>query len=263
MGQNFMVSREISNEIVARSELRQGEIVLEIGPGLGALTNQMRETGAQIYAVEKDQGLASFLRKQYEGDEQVTVVEADILDWDLRKLPGTPENRKVVANLPYGEAIPILFKLLEPPTLFRNIHIMVQKEVADRMTARPGTSEYGLLTVHLALVAIVERVLELPPAAFYPPPAVISQVVRITPVEHPPYDPGSKKIFEILLKAAFGRRRKILRNALAGTPYGPQLIEQALSMANIEGRRRGETLSLEEFCRLSRELEKLYARERE
>jgi len=255
MGQNFLVNEDYLKAIVARAVIREGDRVLEIGPGLGALTWQLVHAGAQVTAVEKDRGLAAFLREQYETHPQVTVVESDILDWDLSQLEGPGQDPwRVVANLPYNVAIPILFHLLERPLGFRDLHLMVQREVAERMMAAPNTEPYGVLSVTLQLVATVSEVLEVPPAAFYPAQKVQSTVVRVVPLEEPRCAVGSQAMMERVVKAAFGRRRNILRNALLGSGFSPEVADGAFLAAAVDGKRRGETLSVDDFCALSRAL---------
>jgi len=253
MGQNFLISDAVLRQIVTRADLRPEHLVLEIGPGLGALTRQLIATGATVIALEKDRGFAAYLRTQFEGNAQVTVVEADALEWDFEQLPGEADTRRVVANLPYNIAIPILFRLLEK-SRFRDLHLMVQRDVAERMAAAPDTAAYGALTVNLALLAEVAPVLEVPPEAFYPVPKVHSAVVRVVPRAQMPFDPGDVATFHQVVKAAFGERRKTLRNALSRIGLGREQLVAAFQEAGIDEMRRGETLSLEEFCHLSRVL---------
>lgn len=249
MGQNFLTSETTLREIVRVAGVGPERWVLEIGPGLGALTGFLLEAGAQVVALEMDRGLAAHLQKFFAGQPRATIIQTDALEWDYA---GLPEGQgQVVANLPYNVAIPLLFRLLEHGTRFSSLHIMVQKEVADRMRAAPDTEAYGGLTVQLAMLADVSEVLEVPSAAFYPAPNVQSSVVKIVPRAQPPFDPGNPKVFDRLVKAAFGERRKTLRNAV-GVLFGRELAGRALEEAQVNPMRRGETLSLEEFCRLSR-----------
>lgn len=251
MGQNFLTSVDILKQIVARAGVSTERWVLEVGPGLGALTGYLAATGAQVIALEKDRGLAEHLTHFFGQHPNVTIVQTDALEWDPQ---GLPEGKgQVVANLPYNVAIPILFYLLQHKERFADLHLMVQKEVAERMAAAPDTDEYGALSVNLQLLADVETVLEVPPDAFYPPPKVTSSVVRVTPLTGPRFETGSLKVFERTVKAAFGERRKTLRNALKAL-FPKETVERALVEAALDGQRRGETLSLSEFCHLSRSL---------
>jgi 16S rRNA (adenine1518-N6/adenine1519-N6)-dimethyltransferase len=264
LGQNFLMSEGVLDAIVALALVRPGDRVLEIGPGLGALTARLVRAGARVVALEKDRGLAPFLAQVYAGHPQVTIIEGDALEWDLDQLdalwgrcPADPEGElstgrwRVVANLPYNVAIPILFRLLEPRTRFADLHVMVQKEVALRMAAEPDTSDYGILSISLGLTTQVFPVLDVPPASFYPAPKVQSAVVQIVPRQILRDDPGVERLFQRVVRAAFGERRKTLRNALMRA-FDRQRVDLALDAALIDGGRRGETLSIEEFCRLSR-----------
>lgn len=251
MGQNFLTSVDILQQLVARAGVSAERWVLEVGPGLGALTSHLAATGARVIALEKDRGLAAHLTHFFEHHPNVTIVQTDALEWNLQELP--EGQGQVVANLPYNVAIPILFHLLQRKERFADLHLMVQKEVAERMAAAPDTDEYGALSVNLQLLADVETVLEVPPGAFYPPPKVTSSVVRVTPLPGPRFEVGSLKVFDRMVKASFGERRKTLRNALKAL-FPKETVERALTEAALEGQRRGETLSLSEFCRLSRSL---------
>lgn len=251
MGQNFLTSPEILQNIVTQAGVRPDRWVLEVGPGLGALTSRLAATGATVIALEKDRGLAEHLTRFFERHPQVKIVQTDALEWDWQ---GLPEGKgQVVANLPYNVAIPILFHLLERKQHFADLHLMVQKEVAERMAAAPDTEEYGALSVNLQLLADVQTVLEVPPGAFFPPPKVTSSVVRVVPLPAPRFETGSLKVFERTVKAAFGERRKTLRNALKAL-FPKETVDRALAAAALDGQRRGETLSLAEFCTLSRSL---------
>ncbi len=252
MGQNFLVQQEVARQIVAAAGVPSGQNVLEVGPGLGALTWALREAGARVVAVEKDRGLAAFLANQYQADPGVRVVESDILRWDLESLGAEGGDWMAIANLPYNVAVPILFRLLEAPVAFRALYVMLQREVAERMAARAGDPTYGVLSIRLALAARVESVLEVAPDAFYPSPKVRSMVVKVTPGAAQEYDTGPRDTFDRLVKAAFGKRRKMLRNALAAASLELDLVDAILARAGIDGRRRGETLTIDEFCRLNR-----------
>ncbi len=254
MGQNFLVRGETARDIVAGAGIEAGQHVLEVGPGLGALTWALRQAGAEVVAVEKDRGLAAFLAEQYRDDPGVQVVQADILEWDLQGLTELADDWLVVANLPYNVALPILFRLLDSPLRPRALHLMVQREVGERMLARAGTSAYGVLTLRLGLLATVTPLVHVPPEAFYPSPKVHSMVVKVVPRSTPPCDTGPLDALHRLVKAAFASRRKTLRNALTAASFPGDTVDRALATAGIDGNRRGETLTLEEYCRLNRAL---------
>lgn len=256
MGQNFLIDPGILHGIAETAGVAPGQVVLEVGPGLGALTRVLLDAGADVWALEKDRGFAAHLTKVFAGEPHIQVIEGDALLWDGLELPPGPV--RVIANLPYNVAIPILFRLLELRP-FQDFHIMVQKEVAERMQARPGQSAYGVLTVQLGMKVRAETVLEVPPRSFYPVPKVSSSVVRLVPLEAPPADPGNPRIFTRTVRAAFAERRKMLHNALLAGAFSREVVDRALATTGIEGRRRGETLSLVEFCALARALHVLTA----
>lgn len=251
MGQNFLVSEQVLEDIVRAAGVGSERWVLEVGPGLGALTAYLRQAGATVVALEKDRGLAAHLEKVFSDDPLVSIIQTDALEFDLTQLPAGPA--QVVANLPYNVAIPILFHLLSLGTRWESLHLMVQKEVAERMWAQADTEAYGALSINLQLLANVSEVLEVPRGAFFPAPKVTSTVVKIVPREKPPFDPGDRRIFDRMIKAAFGERRKTLRNALSSL-FPKAGVELALEQTGINGMRRGETLNIEEFCRLSHAL---------
>ena len=255
-GQHFLESTW-AGKVVGAVAPRASEVLLEIGPGRGAITHLLSATAAHVIAFEIDRDLAAALREAVQPN--VVVVEGDFLDVnaaavreELRRvgvLPTAP--LRVVGNLPYNVASPILFKLLELVDGGLRISeavVMLQREVADRLTAKPGTKEYGVLSVLIRHRAEVERVLVLPPGAFRPPPKVRSAVVRL--VFHAPWPaPGRPEIFEALTKAVFTRRRKTLANALLA--YRSEGIEEALHRAGLDGRRRPETLAIAELVALA------------
>ena len=230
------------------------DVFLEIGPGRGALTRPLAARVERLVAVEIDRDLAATLRGVM--PPNVKIVQGDFLDVDLANLLDSEGGAvRVVGNLPYNVSSPILFKLLDASgygRALRDATLMLQKEVADRLAARPGTGDYGALAIQVALVADVERLLALPPGAFRPPPKVRSAVVRLT--FHPPsVEVGDTAIFERLVRGLFLQRRKTVLNALkpvadAMDRSSPKLLERA----GIEPSRRPETLTLQDLARLSR-----------
>src|SRR5262245_31111290 len=229
------------------------DVFLEIGPGRGALTRPLAARVERLVAVEIDRDLAAALPAQLPSN--VRIVQGDFLDVDLAGLLESDGAVRVVGNLPYNVSSPILFRLLDASgygTKIRDATLMLQKEVADRLVAKPGTSDYGVLAIQVALVANVERLLSLPPGAFRPPPKVRSSVVRLT--FHPPaFDVGDRAIFERLVRGMFLQRRKTLLNALK--PVAQSLGTSSTSVlerAGIAPGRRPETLTLDDLARLSR-----------
>lgn len=250
LGQNFLIDAAVVRGIVEAAELQEGDRVLEIGPGIGTLTQGLAESGAQVTAVELDKKLPAVLAETLKGYENVRIVQGDILKTDIRELMGdTPF--KVAANLPYYITTPILMALLEQRLPIRKIVTMVQKEVAERMIAPPGSKTYGALSVAVQYYTAPEIVLDVPPKSFIPAPEVDSVVIACKVRGEPPVAVRDEKLFFRVVKAAFGQRRKTLSNALKGAGFLKDEVQGALEKAGIEAARRGETLSLEEFAQLA------------
>ena len=260
-GQNFLVDGNTLAKIVAAGELGPGGAALEIGAGLGVLTSALAdavtETG-RVISVEVDTDLLPALAETVGDKPQVEVVTADALglDWPAfleEHFPGgiTPA---VVANIPYNITSPLLTTLLEQHGRFSRIVLLVQKEVAARLGAKAGTPDYGSLSVFVQYHAKVETIGIVSRRVFFPPPDVDSAIVRLTPHETPPVAVDSEARLFAVVRAAFGQRRKALLNALSGDPalgWSREQAAEALMAAQIDGGRRGETLTLAEFARLS------------
>lgn len=250
LGQNFLIREDIVNGIVAAAALQPGDAVLEIGPGIGTLTQGLAAAGAQVTAVEIDRKLLPVLDKTLAGYDNVRVLHADILKVDIsQEMQG--QAFKVVANLPYYITTPIIMGLLEQKLPISVLVTMVQKEVAERMVARPGTKDYGALSVAVQYYTQADIVFAVPPSSFMPPPAVDSAVIRCVVREKPPVEVNDEKLFFRIVKAAFSQRRKTLLNALKSSGAPAEQIKAALAKADIDGTRRGETLSIEEFGRIT------------
>ncbi|SEO46701.1 16S rRNA (adenine(1518)-N(6)/adenine(1519)-N(6))-dimethyltransferase RsmA [Propionispora vibrioides] len=247
LGQNFLIDEQVVQAIIQAANIQAGDAVLEIGPGIGTLTQGLAHSGAQVTAVEIDRQLVSVLAKTLEGCENVRIVHGDILRVNISQEMGT-ESYKVVANLPYYITTPIIMGLLEQRLPVELLVTMVQKEVAQRMVALPGTKDYGALSVAVQYYTEPEIMFIVPPRSFVPAPAVESAVIRCTVRTQPPVMVQSEKLFFQIVKAAFSQRRKTLFNALKTTGRPPEEIKEALLAAGIDGARRGETLSLEEFA---------------
>jgi 16S rRNA (adenine1518-N6/adenine1519-N6)-dimethyltransferase len=256
LGQSFLVAPGIARRIVEAAGVTAGDLVVEIGPGAGALTEVLLGRAGHLLAIEVDPRLHGLLLDRFGSPAHATWILGDALTYDYQaEVPRLAAGRRalVVANLPYAVATPILLRLLDCGRLFASLVVMLQREVADRLAAAPGTKAYGPLTLAVQLRAAARRLFTVPPAAFHPRPAVASAVVVLAPHGLPPVPPAQWPAVEIVVRAAFGRRRKMLRQALAGpgTGLAPAGAAAALGAAGIDGRRRGETLSLEEFHRLA------------
>lgn len=253
LGQNFLISPDVVQAIVEAAEVQEGDRILEIGPGIGTLTQGLLEAGAQVTAVELDKKLPDVLAETLAGYENFHLVRADILKTDIHALMGV-EPFKVVANLPYYITTPILMTLLERRLPMERIVTMVQKEVAERMIASPGSKAYGALSVAVQYYTEPHIECLVPAQAFFPPPEVESAVIVGRILSQPPVPTKDEAAFFRVVRAAFGQRRKTLRKALTATGKDKQEIVRALQMANIDPARRGETLSLAEFARLAEAL---------
>ncbi len=257
-GQNFLIDPEILEKTVAAAEITEDDFVLEIGPGIGTLTQYLASHARKVVAVEIDRSLEPVLRDTLSGWDNVKVVFGDILKTDLTTLieeenAGRPV--KVAANLPYYITTPILMQLFESGAPLTSITVMVQKEVADRMAASPGTKDYGALSLAVQYRARPETACIASAGAFLPPPKVDSAVVHMSCYEKPPVETKDPKKLFALIHAAFAQRRKTLANALSGAPWlhlskeeANALIETAGFPANV----RGERLSLSDYARLAK-----------
>lgn len=249
LGQNFLIDEQVVNSIVDAADIKPGDAVLEIGPGIGTLTQGLAEAGANVTAVEIDRRLLEVLSKTLEGYDNVRVVHGDILRINVSETVGAPKY-KVVANLPYYITTPIIMGLLETRMPIDVLVTMVQKEVAQRMVAVPGTKDYGALSVAVQYYTKAEIMFIVKPDSFIPPPSVESAVIRCTVLDKPPVQ-VNEKIFFRVVKAAFSQRRKTLFNALKTTGVSAENVKIILEAAGIDGARRGETLSIEEFAILA------------
>ena len=250
LGQNFLIDADIVRGIVDAADIRPGERVLEIGPGIGTLTQGLAEAGAEVTAVELDKKLPAVLAKTLEGYENVRIVQGDILKVNIPEIMGS-EPFKVAANLPYYITTPIIMTLLERRLPISRLVTMVQKEVADRMVAEPGTKAYGALPVAVQYYTQPHVELDVAPRSFIPAPEVDSVVIVCHGREEPQVTVADEKLFFRVVRAAFGQRRKTLSNALKGAGFDKELIRTALPAAGIDGTRRGETLSLTEFAAIA------------
>ena len=247
LGQNFLIKRGIVDEIVKAADLQEGEPVLEIGPGIGTLTQGLAQSGANVTAIELDTRLLEVLDTTLAQYSNVTIVHGDVLKLDVPSIMNN-EPFKVVANLPYYITTPIIMSLLESRLPIERLVVMVQKEVALRMVAKPGTKDYGALSVAVQYYTKPDIVLDVPPKSFLPAPAVTSSVIRCVLRDKPPVDVVDEKLFFRVVKAGFAQRRKTFANTMKTTGLSKDRLEELLAKANIDGQRRGETFTLQEFA---------------
>lgn len=250
LGQNFLIDAGIVQGIVDAADIQPGDKVLEIGPGIGTLTQALCEAKADVTCVELDKRLPEILSHTLEAYDNVRIIQGDILKVNISEIMGSGPF-KVVANLPYYITTPIIMALLEKHLPITDIVVMVQKEVAQRMAANPGSKTYGALSVAVQYYTIPKIALYVPPRSFMPPPEVDSVVVNCKVRPQPAVDLIDEKMFFRVVKAAFGQRRKTLNNALKSMGVDKNTIADILTRAGIEASRRGETLTMEEFAAIS------------
>ncbi|MBS8266957.1 16S rRNA (adenine(1518)-N(6)/adenine(1519)-N(6))-dimethyltransferase RsmA [Mesobacillus boroniphilus] len=262
LGQNFLIDTNILNRIVDHAELTDHSGAIEIGPGIGALTEQLAKRAEKVVAFEIDQRLLPILEDTLSPYPNVKVIHSDVLKADVQAVMKQEfekqEDVMVVANLPYYVTTPILMKLLEERLPIRGIVCMLQKEVGDRISAKPGTKEYGSLSIAVQYYTKAETVMIVPKTVFMPQPNVDSAVIRLTLHDEPPVKVKDEKFFFHVTRSSFAQRRKtILNNLTSQLPDGKQKkesIQAALRQAGVEESRRGETLTIEEFAQLSNAL---------
>ncbi len=264
-GQNFLIDANILQKIVASAEITREDCVIEIGPGIGSLTQYLAESAGSVIAVEIDKKLIPILEETLGDYDNVTIINEDILKVDIRKLSeerngGRPV--KVVANLPYYITTPIIMGLFESHAPLQSMTVMVQKEVADRMQVGPGTKDYGALSLAVQYYAEPEIAMNVPPACFMPRPGVGSAVIRLTGRREKPVEVRDERLLFSVIRAAFNQRRKTLANALANAPVlagdggrhvtvAREKVYEALDQMQLSRTIRGEALTLDQFARLS------------
>ena len=256
-GQNFLIDTHVLEKIMDSAEITKEDCVLEIGPGIGTMTQYLAERAGHVVVVEIDKNLIPILEETLSAYDNVTIINNDILKVDINKLvdelnEGKPI--KVVANLPYYITTPIIMGLFESHVPIKSITIMVQKEVADRMQVGPGTKDYGALSLAVQYYAKPEIVANVPPNCFIPRPGVGSAVIRLTRYEEPPVEVADEKKMFALIRASFNQRRKTLVNGLSNAPelgLSKEAVLQSLEQLGLSPTVRGETLTLEQFASLS------------
>lgn len=255
-GQNFLIDSHVLDKIILAAGVTKEDVVLEIGPGIGTMTQYLAEAAKEVIAVEIDKMLIPILQDTLKDYDNITLVNDDILKVDIESLikdknGGRPV--KVVANLPYYITTPIIMGLFENHVPLENITVMVQKEVAQRMQAEPGTKDYGALSLAVQYYADTYIAANVPPNCFIPRPNVGSAVIRLTRWKEPPVSVQDEKFMFSIIRASFNQRRKTLQNSLVngGIDVTKEQIANALEQMGLSAGVRGETLSLEQFAKLS------------
>lgn len=250
LGQNFLIRPDVVEAIARAAELDEGTPVMEIGPGIGTLTQALARTGAEVTAFEIDSSLERVLMHTMEPYPNVHIVYEDVLKADLPHILGNREWH-AAANLPYYITTPILLYLIQSKLPISLFVFMMQKEVADRIMADPGSKAYGALTIAVQYYCTVEKVMDIPPTAFIPRPAVTSTVLKMRRRGQPAVTVKDESLFFNLVKMGFGQRRKVFANAMKMGGIPADLAGQILEKAGVDGKRRGETFSMEEYGRLA------------
>ena len=258
-GQNFLIDTHVLERIIEESGITKDDCILEIGPGIGTMTQYLAENAREVIAVEIDKALIPILQDTLKDYDNVTVINDDILKVDINKIVQEKNQGKaikVVANLPYYITTPIIMGLFESHVPLKSITIMVQKEVADRMQVGPGTKDYGALSLAVQYYAKPEIVANVPPNCFMPRPNVGSAVIRLTRYEEPPVEVKNEKFMFSLIRASFNQRRKTLVNGLqnGGLGLSKEKILEVLEKMGLSATIRGEALTLAQFAELSNRL---------
>jgi 16S rRNA (adenine1518-N6/adenine1519-N6)-dimethyltransferase len=260
-GQNFLIREDLAARIVEHSRLESDDVAVEIGPGAGALTPRLAARVRALIAIEKDAGLAQLLREEFADTPHLEVLEGDFLEQDLGAIARAHGVGRlmVVGNIPYNITTPILERLFEQRAVVRGAVLLVQREYADRLAAAAGTPEYGSLTLFARYHALLEPLMEIRAGAFWPRPEVDSMLVRFHLRERPPVEIPSEELLFRIIRGSFQMRRKQLANALEAALDQPaEKIGRLFRAAGIDPRRRGETLTLDEFAKLAREASDLH-----
>lgn len=262
-GQNFLIDPHVLDKIVDAAQITKDDFVLEIGPGIGTLTQYLCENARQVLAVEIDDKLIPILKETLQPYDNVEVLHGDILKQDIQQIADTYNDGKpikVVANLPYYITTPIIMELFESHVPLANVTVMVQKEVADRMKAEPGTKDYGALSLAVQYYAKPYIAAFVPPNCFMPRPNVGSAVIRLDCLTRVPVEVHNEKLMFRLIRASFNQRRKTLQNGIANSAelsFTKEQAARAIEQTGFDVRIRGEKLGLEEFARLADELERM------
>ncbi len=259
-GQNFLIDTHVLDRIIEESGITKDDCVLEVGPGIGTMTQYLCENAREVIAVEIDKALIPILEETLSEYDNVTVINDDILKVDVQKIVDEKNGGKpvkVVANLPYYITTPIIMGLFESHLPLKSITIMVQKEVADRMQVGPGTKDYGALSLAVQYYAKPEIVANVPPNCFMPRPNVGSAVIRLTKYEEPPVFVENEELMFSLIRATFNQRRKTLVNAIGNAPnlnISKEMVAEVLSEMGESATVRGETFTLEKFAEFSNKI---------
>ena len=251
LGQNFLIDDSVPRDIVAGAEVNSEDLVIEIGPGVGTLTAQLLKKAKKVVAIELDNDLIPILEQELGDNPNFTLIHNDSLKVDFNEVIGEEKSVKLVANLPYYVTTPIIVKLLKDGYNFKSLTIMIQKEVAERMNAEPGNKDYGALSLLVQYYCNTSIVRKVPPACFIPRPKVDSIVIRLDKLSEAKVKVDNEKLFFDIIRNSFNMRRKTLWNGVKSIGPAKEKLELAFEKAGVDPKRRGETLSIQEFANLA------------
>ncbi|MCJ8174139.1 16S rRNA (adenine(1518)-N(6)/adenine(1519)-N(6))-dimethyltransferase RsmA [Clostridium botulinum] len=251
LGQNFLIDESVLEDIIEGAEINKEDTVIEIGPGVGTLTKELLERAKEVYSIELDGDLIPILQEELKEYNNFTLIHKDALKIDFNELMEDKDSIKLVANLPYYVTTPIISRLLTKKCNFKSLTIMIQKEVAERINAEPNCKEYGSLTVLVQYYCNTKIIRKVSPNSFIPRPKVDSIVIKLDRLSEPRVRVKSQKLFFNVVRSSFNMRRKTLWNSLKSLNIDKESMENAFERAGIDPKRRGETLSIEEFGKLS------------
>ena len=256
LGQNFLVDDSVPKDIVLGAEVDENDLVIEIGPGVGTLTAQLLNKAKKVVAIELDNDLIPILTEEMGNNPKFTLIHNDALKVNFNEIIGEEKSVKLVANLPYYVTTPIIVKLLKEKYNFKSLTIMIQKEVAERMDAEPGNKDYGSLSLLVQYYCNTKIIRKVPPQCFIPRPKVDSIVIRLDRLDEPKVKVENEKLFFEVIRSSFNMRRKTLWNGVKNIGLSKEKLELAFEEAGIDPKRRGETLTIEEFAVLSDKINK-------
>ncbi len=262
LGQNFLIDENIIHKIITGAEITKNDIIIEVGPGIGTLTQYLAEEASRVLAIEIDKKLIPILEETLKDYDNIEVINKNVLDINLKELVVSKfkgQRVKVVANLPYYVTTPIIMKFLEEEVPIKDIVVMVQKEVADRLKAKPSTKDYGSLSVAVQYYCEPKIVTRVPKTVFIPNPNVESTVIRLKALDNPQVQVDDKKLFHNVVRASFAKRRKTLLNSLSFSDLGldKDQINKILKSCHIDPKRRGESLTIEEFAAIANSISRI------
>ncbi|URZ01968.1 16S rRNA (adenine(1518)-N(6)/adenine(1519)-N(6))-dimethyltransferase RsmA [Clostridium felsineum] len=254
LGQNFLIDDTVLEDIVEGAEIDKEDFIIEIGPGVGTLTRRLLEAAKRVCAIELDESLIPIINNEMKEYDNFSLIHNDALKVDFNELIGDEKSVKLVANLPYYVTTPIISNLLNKGYNFKSLTIMIQKEVGDRIAAEPGKKDYGALTLLVKYYCDVKVIRVVKPTCFIPEPKVDSLVIRLDKLDEPRVKVKDEKMFFSVIRSSFNMRRKTLWNAMKTFKLSKEKLEKVFEAAEIDPKRRGETLSIEEFAKLADEM---------